>query len=308
MAEKLDFEPKDNLQSQSTKESITSILYPVINIILIIAFEFFKIATIDGTLAFDITKWSIEVVILGGVQYTLYSLNFSYSKLKGYENKEYIKARSNCLKASAKLLDSCDFEYLEEYCEHVVSAELERRRTIILALEGINYKKYEEEYRYLNKEQLKALQRKDGMPLFNKKQIKAIRRCNRSKPMTLRANQLLYTDEITPKRRLLPETPEERGRLLHRKKAMIGIILIGVTPVVMIDPIIHFSFGAVVEAILGIVPLAFGVIFGRMHGWNTTVEYGIKYYNAKCSECEQAYNWIKSKYNLKQNIDEAIDT
>ena len=312
MAEKFDFNI-DNTQTlydmshKKHRRSLTTAIYQIVNIILIIALEFFKMATIDGAISFDIKECAIEVALLWVLQYALYCINFSYSKQKGYEKKEYIEAREECSKASKKLVCDCDVAYLEEYCEHIVQAEFTRRKIIMLALEGINFEKYEQEYRYLNKEQLKALKRADGMPLFNKKQIKAIRRCNRAKPMFLSVNHLLCVDEITSNKEFLPPSPEKIERKLYAKKAITSILFTSIFAMVTVEPVINFSYGAVVDALLGLVPLVCGIIFGRMQGWSTTLGYGVKYYNAKRSECEQAYNWISSKYHLLDKQDEFDD-
>lgn len=312
MAEKFDFDfdssqTLSDMSHKKYKRNLTTAIYQIVNIILIIALEFFKMATIDGTISFNLTECAIEVALLWVLQYALYCINFSYSKQKGYDSKDYSTARKECAEASKRLVMECDVSYLEDYCDHVVQAEFKRRKLIILALEGINSAKYESEYCYLNKEQLKALKRADGTPLFNMRQIKAIRRCNRAKPISLSVNHLLSVDEIASNKEFLPPSPEKIERKMYAKKAVTSILFTSIFAMVTVEPMINFNFGTVVDALLGLVPLVCGIIFGRMQGWSTTIGYGVKYYNAKRSECEQAYNWIQSKYNLKQNIDEASD-
>lgn len=310
-------------EEKKVKGKISTAIYHIASLAIVVAVMLLKVATIDGTFNINWGAFGIEAAIIWIAQYILFIVNYSIGKDKGRLTDNYIEAQRACLEKCKKLAEECMPEEIQAYCDYITNMDLQNAQRRALA--GVcRYEDFVEKYQYMNRAQIKAVpstlsestnlitisharairvkdffHRDKSAFLFDRQQIRAIMKAKRMKAEKMTSSELIFADtEIDSMHRVIarPKTQEARQKT---RKFLSSAIFAAVFTCVTISASVDFTFASVVDMFLSLVPIIIGLVTGRLQGYTNATSAAVAYFHSIAAEATSAYKWIKGEKTEK---------
>lgn len=181
---------------------------------------------------------------------------------------------------------------LGEFCRHYILEDLKNVRLSYLAVVGLSYPQYET-YASMDDEEI------DNLPHLSTPQKKAIKKCNHTKPITLKPESILRHGRGSSHRSPLGLSPEKRKTsyfvFTFAKSALLAFGLVGVSLELVTDP----SWVVFATVCLKLVSVIYNCFSGFKTGYSNILIDSVDYMNAQIDIMQQAIQYIEA--NSKTN-------
>ena len=295
----------DEEREKPKKDTLSVILYNVVNLVVIAAIMLLKVATIDGTFSIDWVAFGAETAILWIVQYMLFLVNYSIGKDKGKLTELYDQSATECRSICNELIAAYSPSKIQEYCDFITQLDLQNAQRRILS-GACEFDDFNAKYRFMNRAQLKAVPRfisaetaiitaefakklqkrrlsgaeKAKLYLFDRRQIKAILRAQRLKAEKMTSSDLIYAEVDMQIRRRVAAKPGASEQKQKMRKLLNSAIFAAIFTGVTVSATVDFSFSSVVDMFMSLVPILIGVVNGRVQGYRRSTATAVAYFLA----------------------------
>lgn len=299
--EKLKTETENRELPLAPKKGIKSTLYVIINAFLIIALAMLSFVKINASMQIDWTGFAYEAIILWFISLVIYSNSVGIGELKGHGTDRYIETIDDCEKAVRALTAHREIDRLNDFVQYVREQDLISRRKDTIGSACIPWDKWETEYQNKTMRELRAMRtvikdergRDKAVPFFSKTQIAALLH---AKTMRYhRFNAEMLTSPVNAKTRgFTVLNPKKKIRMLKARKALTSVLWVMTAAYFAVDIVLGFTFAAVVECAVKIIPVAWAWVTGQYAGWNATTETAVAFYANKADWCKRAVAWLNA--------------
>lgn len=282
----------EEVREKPKKDTLSVILYNVVNLVVIAAIMLLKVATIDGTFNIDWIAFGAETAILWIVQYMLFLVNYSIGKDKGKLTELYEESASECRKVCNELIAAFSPSKIQEYCDFITQLDLQNAQRRILS--GVcEFDDFNTKYRFMNRAQLKAVPRSiSELYLFDRRQIKAILRAQKLKAEKMTSSDLIYAEVDMRSRHRVAARPGASEQKQKMRKLFNSAIFAAIFTGVTVSATVDFSFSSVVDMFMSLVPILIGVVNGRVQGYRLSTATAVAYFRAVAAESKAAKKWL----------------
>lgn len=177
--------------------------------------------------------------------------------------------------------------HLAEFCRNYILDDLKNVRMSHLAVVGLSYPQYET-YAAMDDKEI------DNLPHLSTPQKKAIKKCNHTKPITLKPESILRHGRGAYHRSPLELSPETRKTITFgftfAKSALLAFGLVGVSLDLVTDP----SWVVFATVCLKLVSVIYNCFSGYRTGYCNIIVDSVNYMNAQIDLMQQAIQYIKS--------------
>lgn len=184
---------------------------------------------------------------------------------------------------------------LGEFCRNYILDDLKNVRLSYLAVVGLSYPQYET-YASMDDEEI------DNLPHLSTAQKKAIKKCNATKPITLKPESILRHGRGSSHRSPLGLSPEKRKTsyfaFTFAKSALIAFGLVAVSLDLVTDP----SWVVFATVCLKLVSVIFNCFSGFKTGYSNILIDSVEYMNAQIDIMQQAIQYIEAHPTTKTPI------
>ena len=307
----------EEVREKPKKDTLSVILYNVVNLVVIAAIMLLKVATIDGTFNIDWIAFGAETAILWIVQYMLFLVNYSIGKDKGKLTELYEESASECRKVCNELIAAFSPSKIQEYCDFITQLDLQNAQRRILS--GVcEFDDFNTKYRFMNRAQLKTVPRsisdetaiitaefakklqkrrlnsaeKAKLYLFDRRQINAILRAQKLKAEKMTSSDLIYAEIDMRSRHRVAARPGASEQKQKMRKLFNSAIFAAIFTGVTVSATVDFSFSSVVDMFMSLVPILIGVVNGRVQGYRLSTATAVAYFRAVAAESKAAKKWL----------------
>jgi hypothetical protein len=189
---------------------------------------------------------------------------------------------------------------LGEFCRNYILDDLKNVRMSHLAVVGLSYPQYET-YAAMDDEEI------DNLPHLSTPQKKAIKKCNATKPITLKPESILRHGRGSSHRSPLGLSPETRKTsyfvFTFAKSALLAFGLVGVSLDLVTDP----SWVVFATVCLKLVSVIYNCFSGYNTGYCNIIVDSVDYMNAQIDIMQQAILYIESNPTTEKTTQISLD-
>ena len=226
-------------------------------------------------------------IILFIVSSLIYKTKYAEYEAKAKQNAEYIEVQNEYDSLVKKIQEKGLLARLPELCQRYIDLELKQFRTAILSNACIPYEVYERDYMRLSDAELKTLEITDAMR-------KAIKKANRAKGLHLTAQGLLSVSKQSVIRySALTVSSHQREQIDSALNTLSRIVTTFLGGAVAVEVIVNFSWQAVAQWVLRMLPLAFAAFSGANQGTRNIMNTAIPHKRKQINIIVTILEWEK---------------
>lgn len=176
---------------------------------------------------------------------------------------------------------------LAEFCRNYILDDLKNVRMSYLAVVGLSYPQYET-YMTMDDKEI------DSLPHLSEAQKKAIKKCNNTKPITLKPESIMRHGRGSYHRSPLEMSPETRKSINYVVKfAQSSLIAFGMS-IIALDVVANPSWVVFATVCFKLVSVIYNCFSGYRTGYSNIVVDSVNYMNAQIDLMQQAVLYIES--------------
>jgi hypothetical protein len=176
---------------------------------------------------------------------------------------------------------------LAEFCRHYITDDLKNVRLSYLAVVGLSYEQYET-YMTMDDKEI------DKLPHLSETQKKAIKKCNHTKPITLKPESIMRHGRGGYHRSPLEMSPETRKSINYVVKfAQSSLIAFGMS-IIALDMVTDPSWTVFATVCLKLVSVIYNCFSGYRIGYTNIVVDSVNYMNAQIDLMQLAIQYAES--------------
>ena len=176
---------------------------------------------------------------------------------------------------------------LPEFCRSYILEDLKNVKMSYLAVAGLSYPQYET-YASLDDEAI------DDLPFLSTAQKKAIKKCNATKPITLKPESILRNGKGSSHRSPLPLTPEMIKRISYGTKFATSALITCFMTLIVLDLVREPSWAVFAAVCIKLVSVIYNVFSGYKTGFSNIVVDSVEYMQAQIDLMQQAIQYIEA--------------
>lgn len=177
---------------------------------------------------------------------------------------------------------------LAEFCRHYILDELKNVRMSHLAVVGLSYEQYMENYATKDNKEIDAL---EGLSPAQKK---AIKKANGTKPITLKPETILRCGRGTPHRAPLEMSPEARKTITFGVRLGQTLIISLGMSIIALDLVTDPSWVVFATVCFKLVSVLYNCFIGYKAGFSNIVIDKVNYMNGQIDLMQQAILYIEA--------------
>lgn len=257
---------------------------------VILVFSVIVIMTTDIHLVSvaEIASLGLDFFLLLFCSYAMYVCLADTGSKSGLSTQKYNDAVEKFSEMKNRIFDGNMQNRLLDFCKYYTSNELQNTRTSIIAMVGMSYDNYRDNYMHLDDKGVDAIEE------LTSAQKKAIKKANKVKPVKLTPEMILRQGRSARRRSPLEMNPVTKKNMQFGFKAIqITVLSFGMS-LIAFDVITEPSwiiFASVCLKLLTIVINGFG---GLKTGYDNIVIDTVNYTNAQTDLMQQAIQYIRA--------------
>lgn len=181
---------------------------------------------------------------------------------------------------------------LAEFCRNYILDDLKNVRMSYLAVVGLSYEQYLN-YTAMDDKEI------DALPNLSEAQKKAIKKCNNTKPITLKPESIMRNGKGAYHRSPLELSPETRKSIYYVVTfAKSSLITLGMS-IIALDIVTDPSWTVFATVCLKLVSVIYNCFSGYRIGYANIVVDSVNYMNAQIDLMQQAVSYIENTTSEK---------
>ena len=190
---------------------------------------------------------------------------------------------------------------LAEFCRHYILEDLKNVRLSYLAVVGLSYEQYEAYMTMDNKEI-------DQLPDLSAVQKKAVKKCNNTKPISLKPESIMRHGRGGYHRSPLEMAPETRKSITYVVKfAQSSLIAFGMS-IIALDMVVNPSWAVFATVCLKLVSVIYNCFSGYRIGYTNICVDSVSYMNAQIDLMQLAIQYIENATSEKTSKISVVPT
>ena len=239
----------------------------------------------------EITSLGLDFFLLLFCSYSMYICLADTGSKSGLSTLRYIETVEKFGEMKNRIFEGNMQNRLLDFCNYYTANELQNVKTAIIAMVGLSYDDYRDNYMHLDNKGLDAIKE------LNSAQKKAIKKANKVKPVKLTPEMILRQGRSARRRSPLEINP------VTKKNMQFGFKFVQITALSFGMSLIAFDiitepswviFASVCLKLLSIVLNGFG---GYKAGYDNIVIDTVNYTNAQTDLMQQAVQYIRATTN-----------
>lgn len=176
---------------------------------------------------------------------------------------------------------------LAEFCRNYILDDLKNVRMSYLAVVGLSYPQYET-YMTMDDKEI------DNLPHLSVAQKKAIKKCNNTKPITLKPESIMRHGRGAYHRSPLEMSPETRKSINYAVKFIQSSLIAFGMSIIALEMVIDPSWAVFATVCLKLVSVIYNCFSGYRIGYTNIVVDSVNYMNAQIDLMQLAIQYIET--------------
>lgn len=218
----------------------------------------------------------------------VYRNRYSKGKLRGRDDPEYKEALKGYRKAKDTITEQGIASDVPTFCQEYKATELREYRKGLLSDVDLDYDEYMKKYRCLSNIKIMCLK----LP-FNMR--KAIVKCNNAKTIKLSPGIIMNENGEADRHKLISQSGREREIRDKRNNFISRGLIVLLGGLIAVDVIINFSFIAIVQWIVRMLPIFSAIIMGDDSGFCNIAVTETNFKKDQTSIINLFFEWEKNK-------------
>ena len=279
------------IKFEDTKKRLAKgfINYGGIFVSVCLMFAVIMIVTTDvkvGSLK-DIADLGMDFFLLLFCAYASYISCADSGTRAGLLTENYTQTLANFNEWKGKIVKGNMQVKLAEFCRYYVLDDLKNVRMSYLAVVGLSYQQYET-YMTMDDKEI------DALPTLSEAQKKAVKKCNNTKPITLKPESIMRHGKGAYHRSPLEMSPETRKSINYVVKfAQSSLIAFGMS-IIALEVVTDPSWVVFATVCFKLVSVIYNCFSGYRTGYANIVVDSVNYMNAQIDLMQQAVSYIET--------------